>query len=340
MGGKREYGVTSSYWTFHHAQHDPFLCILGSCSLERSSGSTVVRRRLGSALREHRERANVRIEHAARELECSAAKVSRLENGLGPAKTWEVRVLLSLYGVEDAATRAQFDAWAAATKSTGWWESDADLVSDDAARLLAVETESVLMRGFSTPVLPAILRTADYHRAHTHASFPALDSADTERLTDLRHARQAALLDPANPLRLVAVADEAAVRRQVGGPQVHSRQLGWLADLLDDLHERDRDDVTFHVLPLTGGTVGRAVSAFVLFTPRDPELDPVTAFVDDACGGGWRQTAADVAALDATFTLLLERTLSAEDSRALLRELHEATPTQRRDDDPRIRGRS
>ncbi len=70
--------------------------------MARSSGSTVVRRRLGTALRKLREDANIRIEAAARELECSTAKVSRLENGLGPAKKLEVRALLDLYGVTDA----------------------------------------------------------------------------------------------------------------------------------------------------------------------------------------------------------------------------------------------
>jgi hypothetical protein len=74
---------------------------------DRSSGSAVVRRRLGRALRRLREDANIRIERPARVLECSTAKISRLENGLGPAKAVEVRALLDLYGIDDPEQRAR-----------------------------------------------------------------------------------------------------------------------------------------------------------------------------------------------------------------------------------------
>ena len=145
---------------------------------QRPSGSLPARKRLGNALRALREDANLRIERAARELECSTAKISRLENGLGPAKNWEVRTLLTLYGVTDEATRAQFDAWATATKSTGWWESDADLTDDDEDRYIAAETESALVRMFCTPVLPAILQTPDYASAQDDAWAPERSRAE------------------------------------------------------------------------------------------------------------------------------------------------------------------
>src|SRR3954451_9819733 len=96
---------------------------------KRKPGYELARRRLGDALRRHRERANVRIEAAARELECSSAKISRLEGGLGPGKLWEVRVLLDLYRIKDRAERARMEQWARESKEPGWWEDEAaDLV--------------------------------------------------------------------------------------------------------------------------------------------------------------------------------------------------------------------
>ena len=172
------------------------------------------------ALRALREDANLRIERAARELECSTAKISRLENGLGPAKNWEVRTLLTLYGVTDEATRAQFDAWATATKSTGWWESDADLTDDDEDRYIAAETESALVRMFCTPVLPAILQTPDYASAQDDAWAPERSRADTQRFVSMNMRRQQELLRPEGTLRLDAIVDEAAVRRQIGSPEI------------------------------------------------------------------------------------------------------------------------
>jgi hypothetical protein len=289
--------------------------------VRRSSGPTVVRRRLGTALRDLRETANIRIERAARELECSTAKISRLENGLGPAKNWEVRVLLDLYGVQDEATRRRFDSWATKTKSAGWWEQDADLTDEDEERYLAVETESVLLRMYCTPVLPTLLHTASYNFAHLRAFRPYFEPADVERFAKLRHSRQSELLDPDNPLRLVAVVDEGAVRRQVGSREIHAEQLAWLADLLDDIEAQRRDDIQFRVFPFTAGTPSHAMSAYSLFTPREADLDPVTAYVEDTYGGSWYEKFDDVAALEGLFERLLARSLSPQDSRALLRSL-------------------
>ena len=130
----------------------------------RPSGPTIARRRLGDALRKLREAGNIRIERAARELECSTAKISRLENGLGPAKTWDVRILLSLYGVHRrcGAVPGSMHGQLRRSRRVGG-NSDADLMSDDHEdRFLATETESSLLRMFCTPVLPVILRTPDF----------------------------------------------------------------------------------------------------------------------------------------------------------------------------------
>jgi Domain of unknown function (DUF5753)/Helix-turn-helix domain len=269
------------------------------------------------ALRALREDANLRIERAARELECSTAKVSRLENGLGPAKNWEVRTLLTLYGVIDEATYAQFDAWATATKSTGWWESDADLTDDDEDRYIATETESALLRMFCTPGLPVILQTPEYALAHIRAWAPERSRADAERFIGLTMQRQEELLRPGSPLRLEAVVDEAAVRRQVGSPEIHAAQLAWLADLLDSLAAQDRSDVVLQVLPFTAGSPGRAMSAFTIFSPREP-LDPVSAFVEETWGGAWYE-GAETEPLVAIYAELAERSLDPRASRALLR---------------------
>ena len=142
---------------------------------ERSPGAHTARRRL-TALRRLREEANIRLEAAARELECSPAKISRLENGLGPAKLWDVRILLTFYGVDDVATRERMEGWARGTKSESWWESDADLTTDDLDRYFAAETEAAQIRMFCTPVVPALLQTPEYAEAHIRRIFPEWQS--------------------------------------------------------------------------------------------------------------------------------------------------------------------
>jgi hypothetical protein len=286
----------------------------------------IARRRLGTALRTSREKANIRIEQAARELECSPAKISRLENGQGPARTWDVRILLNLYGVDDEEERARFDKWSAATKSKGWWESDADLTSDDDDRYLATETESTLLRMFCTPVLPVILRTPEYALAHVRGRDPELTPEDAERLVRLHGARRRELLRRDSAVRLDVVVDEAAIRRQVGSPDTHATQLTWLADLLDKQASEGRDDLTLRIFPFSAGTPGRAVSAFTVFSPRDPKIDPVSAFVEETWGGTWHEGDDEVTRLVKIFTELAQKSLSPSDSRALLRSPSAGAP--------------
>lgn len=285
----------------------------------RSAGASVVRRRLGTALRHYREEANIRLEEAARELECSPAKISRLENGHGPAKLWDVRILLTLYGVEDEATRKQFEDWARKTKSVSWWESDADLMTDDFDRYFAAETEARAIQIFCTPVIPAQLQTADYARAHVRGLFPKWPKSNVERFVRVRHARQEPFLRPDNELRFEMVIDEAALLRRVGPPQVHRAQLEWLSDLLADFVQQGRETQTVRILPLTAGS-GRWLSAFTIFEPRNRDLDPVTAYIEETTGGSWLE-ADDVIPLREIYRDVLGMSLPQEESLRRLRAI-------------------
>jgi transcriptional regulator with XRE-family HTH domain len=286
----------------------------------RSAGSTVVRRRLGTALRALREQSNVRIEAAARVLECSTAKISRLENGQGPTKALEVRALLDLYGESDPIRRARFEEWASRSKSTGWWESDSDLTSDDADRYVAFETEARHVRTYCTPVLPLILQSGQYALAHARALHPGLTDADIARLVELGMSRQAAILSKEVEFSIEVVLDEASIRRVVGSRAVLAKQLTWLADLLDRFERDGRNDLVVRILPFSADWPARALSPFAIFTPRETELDPVVAHVEDTVGSSWYEDADDVSPLVELFDRLSSLSLSPHESRNLLRE--------------------
>ena len=287
----------------------------------RSPGQRVARRRLGSGLRALREKANLRIEAAAEELECSPAKISRLENGLGPAKLWDVRILLNLYGLADNRKREQFEQWARETKDPGWWESDSDL-TDEVDHYIAAETAAAKLALYCTPVLSSQLQTAEYAAAHVRALYPTWSPSDVDRFVRLRLARQEAVFRSDDPLRVVAVLDEGAVRRRVGSRDVHRAQLSWLADRLDQFAESGRDSLTVHVLPLAAGLPGRALNPFAIFEPAQPDLDPVSATVEDVLGDTWLESH-DVQPLRDMFDQLVDLSLDPEKSRRWLREAHD-----------------
>lgn len=294
---------------------------------ERRPGHELARRRLGDALRRHREKANIRLERAARELECSAAKISRLENGLGPAKLWEVRVLLDLYAVHDRAARARLERWAKETKEPGWWEEEAaDLVSslrfDDANLYLAAETEASRIRTYCTPVLPTLLQTADYAEARTRARHPDWADSQIERFTELSLKRQESILRESAPLHLDAVLDEGAVRRVVGGREVLLAQLRWLVNILETFAATGRDTLVLRVLPFSAGVPSRALNTFTIFDPRRPDLDSPMAYVENTFDGSWVDVR-EMDALGAIYAELTELALKPEHTRDFLLEVIE-----------------
>jgi hypothetical protein len=293
---------------------------------ERRSGQELARRRLGSALRRHRERANVRLEAAARELECSAAKISRLENGQGPAKLWEIRVLMDLYGVSGSPERRRMEGWARDSKEPGWWEEQiADLLPDlpDELNLfIAAETEASRLQCYSTPVLPTVLQTADYAAAHVRALQPHWTDSEVDRLVEVRQRQQESVVRTFDPVGLEVVLDEGALRRVVGGPKAHRAQLTWLADTLDAFAAQGRDTVRVRVLPFAAGVPGRAVGPFTIIEPRDPELDQPMVLIESTRSFYWAD-AAEVEPLRALFAELVGSALDLEPSRTLIREVIE-----------------
>lgn len=284
---------------------------------ERSPGARVVRRRLGSSLRKLREDANIRIEAAARELECSPAKISRLENGQGPAKLWDVRILLDFYGVADREQRRRHEDWARDTKSDSWWEPDSDLTTDDVDRYIAAETVAARIRIFCTPVLPAQLQTPAYATAHTRLLYPKWPQRDVDRFVSVRRERQAQLLEANRPFAFEAIIDEAAVMRRVGTAAIHLAQLEWLEALVTEVVNQRRPNLSIRIIPLTAGP-GRALSPFTIFEPRHADLDPTTAFIEETADGGtWVEPVSDLVDI---YEELHALSVGPEESLTLLRE--------------------
>lgn len=284
---------------------------------ERSPGALVVRRRLGRSLRELREQANIRIDAAAGELECSPAKISRLENGQGPAKLWDIRILLNFYGVKDANVRFQFENWARNTRAQSWWDADADLASDDMNRYLAAETIAGRIRSFCHPILPALLRTEAYSVSYVKRSYPGLAAKDVRRVVNLQKSRQADVLRGDRDLSCEFIVDESALLRRVGTAKVHEEQLRWLLGLLDDETRIPPGRLNLRILPLDAGP-GRSVSPFTIFDSQSPEGDPSSVFVEEATDrGAWLDSVGD---FEVAFDELGELSVTQDESLLVLRE--------------------
>ena len=94
------------------------------------AGSVVVRRQLGSKLRQLRLAAGKDVADVTEAGLGSKAKISRIETGKGPVKVADIRALCWLYGVDGPTTDA-LAALAPGTQQEDWWEAFGGAVVPD-----------------------------------------------------------------------------------------------------------------------------------------------------------------------------------------------------------------
>lgn len=207
----------------------------------------VARRSLGAGLRKLRMDAFVSAERAAGELDCSVSKISRIEKGIGVARSLEVKVLLALYGVEADAERQRFLSLVGDGRGEAWYDEYQDLLGPGSVlhRYIGLESAASQMLSFSHGWIPGLLQTEEYARALYVELGRSED--DLERLIKFRIDRKNVLHRETGPLHLSVVMDETALLRPVGGPEAMRRQLEALqVAIADGLHD-------IRVLPLHVG---------------------------------------------------------------------------------------
>jgi transcriptional regulator with XRE-family HTH domain len=226
---------------------------------------TMQRRRLGLQLRGLREAAGKTIEDAAIVLECSDSKVSRIENGQVGVTLRDVRDLLDHYGVK-GERRASVLEVARKAREKAWWQSFGDTPATAVVGLQAVATE---IHTYQDQLVPGLLQTVDYARAVMLAVEPALDDEQMQRWLELRKARRTRLVEDPPPT-LLAVLDEAVLRRQIGGRQVMGDQL------LQLVRATRLPNVTIQVLPFDAGEHAGLLGSFTIFRlPEETDPDVV-----------------------------------------------------------------
>ena len=273
------------------------------------NGSQVRRRVLARELRALREAAGLTLEDAAGRLDIAPSTLSRSESGQQSVTVHVVRSMLDLY---DAAERwDELLALARATRQRGWWQA---FGLGERTHLVGLETEADCSRDFTVAYLPGLLQTPDYARALFTSSL-VWDSGTT--LADavaVRRIRQERLTDPVHPLHLEAIVDEAALRRAVGGPDVHRAQLEHL------LRAAELPTVTLQVLPFAAGEYPSMASSFTLLgfgTLGEPDI----AYVEHSLGAVIMDKGPDVRRASLYFDRLRAEALGLAASAALVRRV-------------------
>lgn len=283
---------------------------------ERGS-PTVRRRRLGWELKQHREAAGRTGEDVATALGWSDSKVSRIETGR-IAVTWgDVSDMLDLYGVTDPQVRDELIRLARESRQQGWWHPYASILGRPYATYIGLESAADSLRVFEPLTVPGQLQTEPYARAIIRTTTRDLGADEVDRLVEVRLRRQDVIFGSGDPLRLSVVLDEAALRREVGGPAVMAGQLQRLTEAA--AHPRIR----LQVLAFAQGSHVSMAGSFGIFSfPGEPGGD--VSFVDTMAGSLFIERPAEVAAARAAFDELTAQALSREDTLALLTEVSAA----------------
>jgi transcriptional regulator with XRE-family HTH domain len=270
----------------------------------------VRRRRLAAELRRLREAVGLTGDDVARQLDCSASKISRIETGRVIVSPRDVRDLLAIYGVT-GDQRDSLIQLAREARQKGWWQGYGGGVEPHLVTYLGMESEASEIRQYSVARIPILLQTEDYARAIVTAGragrgrYP--DPAD--RVIEMMLERQR--LAEASPPQVWVVMDEAALHRKVGGREIMREQI-------EHLRELSSQKTTFlQFIPFSSGAYPAVDLQFVILAFPD-QADPDVAAIGYPTGVLWIEEMADVHRYNVLFHYLQAAALSLADSAALL----------------------
>ncbi|MEU8269917.1 DUF5753 domain-containing protein [Sphaerisporangium sp. NPDC049002] len=147
------------------------------------------------------------------------------------------------------------------------------------SNLPAFEAGASVIRTYEAVLIPGLLQIPAYTAAIFRGG-QVLDSAVVDRHVEARSARQK-ILDREDPPSLVALIDEAALLKVIGGQAVMRAQLGHLVEMAA------RSNITIQVVPnAVGAHSALTAGPFVILDfPGDPSL----VYMATATDSLWRE---------------------------------------------------
>ena len=268
------------------------------------------RRRLGVELRGLREAADKRIEDAAAALECSTAKISRLETGKGVPYARDVRDLATLYGDGAKAKLGELLELAEDGRAQEWYGAyrdvlQGDQMADHLVRLYELERDTTEMKLFETDLIPGLLQSERYIDSVCSIVAPHYSEKERARFVEFRQKRQDEVLRGKEHPDLSFIVSELAITRLVGGREVMRHQLASLhADLTGRL-----GSVDFRIVPLEAEARGALGGPFaILKFARSDDQDLV--YLEGREGATWLETDGEVNRYEGFFSGLERESLS------------------------------
>lgn len=264
------------------------------------------RRRLGKRLRALRESAGMTLEVAAARLDKNRSSLTRIESGEYKADVHLIRSMMDLYdrrddGLLEAARDALKPSWFATygIRDLGY---------------IDVETEAIRVCDYPGMHLPGLLHTEPYLRAMFERAYAHRSPEDIDNQVAVRKIRQQRLTSEEDPLELVAIVDEAALRREFGGPEVMRAQLHHLIEMAA------LPTVTLQVLKMNECPPSALGGAFTLLDFSDP-MEPELLYHEYVTGALHIEDEGEVRKARLVFDALRSEALNPQQSVAMVEQL-------------------
>jgi transcriptional regulator with XRE-family HTH domain len=281
----------------------------GRSDVAGPNGAVVRRLHLGRILRELREQAGLSLEVAAPAFDWSSSKLSRIENGVQGVDVHGVRTMMDIYGVGGPRWEELLDLARLATKK-GWWRA----YGLDDRGYVPLEAGASTVRDVTLGFVPGLLQSPAYSRAIFGSALAPRTSVELDNAVAIRTVRQERLTSDEDPLDLVALVDEAALRRPVGGREVMREQYTNL------LAAAALERVVLRVLPTGLGARPAMSAGFTLLGFDDPGL-PDMVYVEHPVGAIHVFKESDVARAKLVFDRLLTLALDTDASAVLIERM-------------------
>jgi transcriptional regulator with XRE-family HTH domain len=277
------------------------------------TGPTVRARRLGQRLRDLRERAGLGADEAARRLGWSRAKLVRFETATAVPRSADAAAMCDLYGAR-SDERAMLVQLAGDAGKRGWWTAYDDVLTGS---YVADEALASRIRMWEPQLVPGLLQVETYAWAVIETGRPG-NVEDVQRRVMARMARRTLLSRPGAP-ELIAVVDEAVLRRPVGGPAVMREQL---EELL-----RPRANVTARVVPFAVGAFAGLEGGFTLLDFPAETTFPTEVYAESIAGDLYPESAEQLSRITLAFERISEVALPPDESAGLIRQSIKELPS-------------
>lgn len=205
--------------------------------------ATARMRSLATELKELRAEAGLNTRAAAKLVGMSASTLNRLENGGKGIEPEDVSALCVAYQVT-GPERDRLLSLSREQHMPGWWETTGTPLPQQLPALIRFEAEATRFVDASMLLVPGLLQIPEYTRAVMAAG--DISEEDSEARVATRLGRQAILSKPRPPAYL-AIIDEAALRRPVGGAAVMAAQVAHLIGSAAKPH------IDIRVIPFSAG---------------------------------------------------------------------------------------